>query len=83
MRLPIVLALTLSALALLACDSEEDDPALRAAAIAREIRANPDGTEAILDEHDMTIEEFEALMYDVAADPEMSQRYQAAVGTEE
>ena len=60
------------------CDDEPEDKALRAAAIAGEIAESPDDTEAILEDHDMTIEQFEALMYEVAADPELSERYEKA-----
>jgi len=75
-------ALLFSALLLGACDSEPEDKALRAAAIAREIQADPEQTEAILEDHELSIEEFEALMYEVAGDPELSERYEAAVAAE-
>jgi hypothetical protein len=90
MRTALQLVAAMAAMSFAACDcgdSEEDpasaaaeeDDALRAAAIAREIRAAPDDTEAILERHGLTIEEFEALMYDIAADPEASQRYETAL----
>jgi hypothetical protein len=75
-------ALLGGALLLGACDSEPEDQALRAAAIAREIQADPEQTEAILEQHELSIEEFEALMYEVAGDPELSERYEAALAAE-
>lgn len=63
-------------LPLLLASGCEEDKAEQAAEIAGEIRAEPDRAEEILDDHDMTIEEFEALMFEVASDPELSQRYQ-------
>ena len=68
--LPLALVLLL-----VACSN----PADRAAEIAGEIRAAPDRTEQILEAHDMTIEELEALMYEVASDPELSERYHRAL----
>jgi len=65
-------------LATAGCDDEPEDKALRAAAIASEIDESPEDTEAILEDHDMTIGQFEALMYEVAADPELSERYEKA-----
>jgi len=43
----------------------------------------PDDAERILEEHEITIEELEQLMLDVAADPELSERYQEALAAEE
>jgi hypothetical protein len=57
------------------------DPAKRAAAIATELKASPDNAEQVLAKHDLTIEEFERLMYEVAADPEMSEAYQVALAS--
>jgi hypothetical protein len=65
----------LAFLLLVACSG----PAERAAEIAGEMRAEPDRSAQILEEHDMTIEEFEALMYEVASDPELSRRYSEAL----
>ena len=79
----VVIALSLS-LASLACgDDEPEDDAERAAAIAREIKASPDDAEQILEDHELTIDEFEALMYEIAADPELSERYQTLLESEE
>ena len=85
MRAPLIEALLAIHLALAGCagcDGDEDE-VTRAAEIAREIRERPDDAEAILEEHDMTIDELEALMYEIAADPEKSQRYEQALGSEE
>ena len=79
---PRLLALVLGIFAL-ACGSEPDEPVERGAAIAREIRAEPAKAEAILEEHEITIEEFEALMYEIAADPELSARYEELLEEEE
>ncbi len=64
-------------------DGEPQDIAERGAAIAREIRADPEHAEDILQEHEMSIEDFEALMYEIAADPEMSEKYQELLEAEE
>lgn len=83
--LPVALAGLLLVLLVLVgagCDDEPEDKALRAAEIAQEIRENPEETEAVLEDHDMTIEQFEALIYEVAADPELSERYEEALAEE-
>lgn len=49
-----------------------------AAAIASEIEKTPKKAETILKAHDMTIEEFEETMYDIAADPELANQYEEA-----
>lgn len=59
-----------------AAEAESDDPVDRAVAIGKAIKAEPDRTEEILAERGMTIEELEELMYEIAADPELSERYQ-------
>jgi hypothetical protein len=64
-------------------DDEPEDKAERGAAIAREIRAAPGDAEEILEEHEMDIEQFEALMYEIAADPDLSERYEELVEAEE
>lgn len=73
----------LLAIASFACGADSDDPAERGAEIAKEIQAAPANAEAILEEHEMTIDEFEALMYEIAADPELSERYQELLEEEE
>lgn len=52
----------------------------RAANIARELRANPDGAEAILERHGMDAEDWGTLMVEIAADPAMSKAFQDALG---
>lgn len=59
-----------------ACTSESD--AERAAVVAQKIKKNPKQAESILKEHDLTIEAFEKLMYDVAADPKLAEEFEAA-----
>jgi hypothetical protein len=49
-----------------------------AAAITRAVASDPDSAEAVLREHGLTVEEFEAMMYDIAADPELSADFEAA-----
>ncbi len=58
------------------CSSEDDIE--KAAIIAAQIKKTPKKAKAILEEHDMTIEEFEKVMYDIAADPELSKQFEEA-----
>ena len=69
-----------AALSLFACaggsgGGETKDRAAKATAIAKEIRANPDDAKAVLEKHGMTAEELEALMFEIANDPELSAAY--------
>jgi hypothetical protein len=50
-----------------------------AAEIAREIQKAPGDADAILEKHGTTREEFEELLYEIAADPELSRAYREAV----
>jgi hypothetical protein len=50
-----------------------------AAAAAKEIQADPDRVDAILERHDLTQERFEDLLYEIAADAELSRKYQVAL----
>lgn len=50
----------------------------KAAEIATRIEEAPDQSETILAEYDLTAEEFEALMFDIASDPERSKAYAEA-----
>lgn len=50
------------------------------ARIANEIEARPDQAVEILRKHGKTREEFERMLYDIAADPELSRAYQQALG---
>jgi type IV pilus biogenesis protein CpaD/CtpE len=62
--------------------AEADAPAMemgpKALTIAREIEANPDQGEQILESHGMTAESFQALMVEIAEDPAMAEAYAAA-----
>ncbi len=51
----------------------------KAARIASEIQADPDNAAMILDRHGMTQEAFEQLLYEVAADPVLSEAYNRAM----
>ena len=51
-----------------------------AASIAREIEASPDEADAVLERHGKTRAEFEQMLYDIAADPELSRAYNQAIG---
>lgn len=89
------LSLSLVLLALTACGTAEpdgtpaaapqaaaeayDDLAKQAAMISRELRASPDDAEAILAKHSLSAEAFEAMLFKVAADPDLSKRYNEAV----
>jgi len=53
--------------------------AAKAAALSKEIRANPDDADAILERSGMTRAQFEELMYEIAADEELSKAYQDAL----
>ena len=87
-RSPVLVLL----LALAACGGQESAPvtepepaaadpatdrAAEIAAISLEIKANPDGYEAILTKHGMTSAEFEVALYEIAEDPALSARYSA------
>lgn len=55
------------------------DQVATAVAIARELAADPGDGEAILDRHGLTEEGFDQLMYEIAADPELTAAYQEAL----
>ena len=57
------------------------DRVSQAVIIAKEIRSNPDAAQAILERHGMNAEQFEALMFEIAEDEEMSRAYSAAMGS--
>ena len=60
--------------------SEEMDESVAAAvSIARAVRADPASAEAVLRQHGMTVEEYEGLMYRIAADPELSEAFEDAM----
>ncbi|HYE61122.1 MAG TPA: hypothetical protein VD997_03930 [Phycisphaerales bacterium] len=49
----------------------------KAAEIAKAVDANPGRADEILREHGMTLEQYDDLMYDIAADPAMSAEFEA------
>lgn len=51
----------------------------KAAAIARAIQARPENADEILRQHNMTEQQYEDLLYEIAADPAMSEAYNAKV----
>jgi|GEM_PF-6737474 len=57
--------------------SSRVDTAVR---IAQSVQANPDRADAVLREHGMTVEEYEDLMYEIAADPAMSEEFNSRMG---
>jgi hypothetical protein len=52
----------------------------KAVDVAKALEADPDRVAAILEEVVMTPEEYEALLFDIAADPELSRLYNEAMG---
>src|SRR5690606_335891 len=52
----------------------------RAAAVSLGVREAPGRADSVLEASGLTVEEFEALMYRIAADPGMSLLYEGAVG---
>lgn len=73
--LAVGLALTLSA-----CDKKDaaDPEVAKAAELAKKIEADPDSAEKVLEEASMSVEDFEALMMDIAADPKKTEAFEAA-----
>lgn len=59
-----------------------EDPVTRAVAVAKALEAEPDNAVEVLERASMTPEEYEALMYEIAADPEMTRAYRNAMGEE-
>lgn len=51
----------------------------QAVTIANELRAAPDDAEQILGRHQMNADQWEALMYEIANDPEMAAQYEAGL----
>ena len=51
----------------------------KAVEIAKAMETDPDRVEDILGEAVMTADEYEALLYDIAADPELSRLYKEAM----
>ncbi|HEY8374991.1 MAG TPA: hypothetical protein VIK91_00825 [Nannocystis sp.] len=63
-----------------ACGGAADGKAEQAIAIAKELRANPAEAEAILKKHNLTVEQWEALMFEIAEDPALSAKFEAGLG---
>jgi hypothetical protein len=51
----------------------------RAAEITLAVEADPDSADAILEQHGVTVDEFEEMMFEIAADPELTRAYEAAL----
>lgn len=56
-----------------------DQKVALAATIAKEIQAHPDQGTEILKKHNLTQDQFENLLYEIAADAELTQKYQTAL----
>lgn len=52
----------------------------KAVTVARAVEANPGRADEVLREHGLTTEQYEDLMYDIAADPDMSAEFEARMG---
>lgn len=51
----------------------------KAVSIAKELRAQPDDAEKILERHGMSAEQWESLMYEIAGDPALAAEYEAGL----
>lgn len=51
----------------------------QAVGIAKELRAKPDDAEKILGQHNMTVDQWEALMFEIADDPAMAEKFEAGL----
>lgn len=51
----------------------------QAVTIAKELRAKPDDAEKILGQHNMSADQWEVLMYEIANDPAMAAQYEAGL----
>lgn len=51
----------------------------QAVTIAKELRAKPDDAEKILGSHNLTEDQWEALMYDIASDPALASKFEAGI----
>jgi hypothetical protein len=50
-----------------------------AVAIAKEIEADPDSVEAVLERHGLDPDGFDDMMYQISVDPDLSKAYNAAL----
>jgi hypothetical protein len=62
-----------------ACGGASGDKVGQAVTIAKELRAKPDDAEKILGQHNMTTDQWEALMYEIADDPAMAEKFEAGI----
>lgn len=60
--------------------TDSGSKAQKAATIAKEIQASPDDYEKVLEKHGLDADGFEALMFEVAEDPALSDEYAKAMG---
>jgi hypothetical protein len=51
----------------------------QAITIAKELRAKPDDAEKILGVHKLTEDQWEALIYEIASDPALAEKFEAGV----
>lgn len=51
----------------------------QAVAVARDLRARPGEPEKVLAEHQLSAEQWEALMFEIADDPALAGQYEAAL----
>jgi hypothetical protein len=86
MRRLIVFSLLTTTLLAVGCGKTQTDTAQTpdqkvalAAATAKEIQADPDRGDTILKRYNLTQERFEDLLYEIAADTELSRKYQIAL----
>ena len=65
----------------LACggSASEGNKVDQAATIAKELRAKPDDAEKILAQHNLTEDQWEALIYEIASDPALAAKFEASV----
>lgn len=60
-------------------EADLPEPVAQAVAIAQEFQTNPQGVESVLQAHDLSMPEYEALLYEIALDPELSRLYTRAL----
>ena len=64
----------------LACGgAAEGNKVDQAVTIAKELKAKPDDAEKILAAHNMTEDQWEALMYEIAGDPALATKFEAGI----
>ena len=70
---PILLSLAV------ACGGAPGGKVEQAVSIAKELRAKPDDAEKILSQHNMTPEQWEALMFEIAEDPALAEKFESGL----